>query len=184
MPASISDDQARNEILQLLHKRQTENPNNSGLDRAIIQDAINLSEKQLESNMSYLQEKALITFSRSAGSKWVFAEITVEGIKAITGEVKFENNLYESFPENYSDYVAEVFKQARYQIRETKLANSNREKIEKQLKALETELQRGKKTDLGKIQKICNELNKNPYGITPAISKVVLETIKTALNLQ
>jgi hypothetical protein len=184
VPTLISDDQARIEILQLLYKRQTESPNTAGLDRAIIQAVIKLSEEQLESNMLYLQEKALITFSKRAGSKWVFAEITVEGIKAITGEVKFENSIQESFPENYPEYVAEVFKQARYQIRETRLPNSTKEKLEKQLKALEAELQKVKKTDLGKIQKIYNELNENPYGITPAISKVVLTTIKTTLNLQ
>jgi hypothetical protein len=179
----ISDDQARTQILQLLNKHQAENPNTTGLDRAIIQAATRLTQGQLELNMLDLQKKALITLRGGAGSKWVFAEITLEGIKEI-GDGNLQNNVQDLRPEILLDGMAEVFKQARYQIRETGLSNSDKAKTEKHLKALEDELQKGKKTDLGKLQKIIKELNQNPYGITPEISKIVLETIKITLKLK
>ena len=174
------DDQARTQILQLLNKHQTENPNSTGLDRAIIQATTRLTPEQLELNMLDLQKKALITLRGGAGSKWVFAEITPEGIKEITNDTPQTQELCPTT----LDEMTEVFKQARYRIRETRLSTSDKSKIEKHLKALEDELQKGKKTDLGKIQKIIKELNQNPYGITPEISKIVLQTIKNTLNLK
>lgn len=167
----------------MLNKHKIENPNSTGLDRAIIQDQIKLTETQLETNMLYLQKMALVTFSGSAGSKWIFVKITSEGINEISGG-RIQDEIQEPNIEDFSDYMEEAFKQARYQIRETNLPNSNKEKIEKQLKSLEAELKKGKKTDLGKIQEIYNKLNENPYGITPAISKIVLETVKTSLNIK
>ncbi len=176
-----SDDQARTQILQLLNKHQTENPNSTGLDRAIIQEATRLTQGQLEINMLDLQKKALITLRGGDGSKWVFAEITPEGIKEIANDNP--QNVQELCPTTL-DEMTEVFKQARYRIRETGLSTSNKSKIEKYLKVLEDELQKGKKTDLGKIQKIIKELNQTPYEITPETSKIVLQTIKKALNLK
>ncbi len=177
------DDQARNEILQLLNKHQAENPNSSGLDRAIIQAVTKLTQGQLELQMFELQKKELITLRGGAGSKWVFAEITPEGIKEIING-NLQNSPQEIGSELLFDDMAEVFKQARYRIRETGLSNSDKGKIEKHLKDLEAELKKGKKTDLGKTQKIIKELNKNPYGVTPEVSKMVLETVKIALDLK
>ncbi len=177
------DEQTRSQILYLLDRHQAENPRSLGLDRAIIQDQIRLTAGQLETAMLCLQEMGLISLSGGEGSKWVFAQITPKGISEITGG-KVQDTVQESSIENLSDYMAEAFKQARYQIRQTNLPTSNKEKVEKQLKALEGELQKGKRADLGKIQEIYRKLNENPYGTTPAISKVVLETVKIALNMQ
>jgi len=196
----ISDKQERMEILQLLYKRQIENPKFSELDRAIIQDALKFSKDQLESNILYLKEKNLVTFTKYADSKWIFAKITLEGINVIENKDRYvdqytftqastnqtdENNtqtITHSNLNSYPEQLTMAFNQARNQIRGTRLPNSNLIKIEKQLKDLEVELQKNK-IDLGKIQKICNELSKNDYSINPSISKVVLETIRTALNL-
>jgi hypothetical protein len=182
LSALISEDHASSEILHLLSKHREENPNSSGLDRAIIQDTLKLTEGQLELNMLCLQKRALITLSGSIGSKWVFADITPEGISEITNGI--QDKVQEPSIENLPDYMAEAFKQARYQIGETNLPNSNKERIGKQLKDLEAELRKGRRADWGKIQKMYSKLNENPYGITPAISKAVLETVKIALNLQ
>jgi hypothetical protein len=175
------DDQTRTQILQLLNKHQTENPNTTGLDRAIIQATTQMTQGQLELHMIDLQKKALITLKGGADSKWVFAEITPEGIKEITNDNP--QSAQELFPAT-PDEISEVFKQARYQIRETRLSTSDKSKIEKHLKTLEAELQKGKKTDLGKIQKTIKELNQYPYGITPEISKIILQNIKTTLDLK
>ncbi|XHH08962.1 MAG: hypothetical protein ACFCUE_15570 [Candidatus Bathyarchaeia archaeon] len=175
------DDQANTQILQLLNKHQTENPNTTGLDRAIIQATTRLTQSQLERHMLDLQKKALITLRGGEDSRWVFAEITPEGIKEITNDNP--QNAQELFLTTF-DEMTEVFKQARYRVRETGLSTSNKSKIEKHLKALEVELQKGKKIELGKIQKVIKELNQNYYEITPEVSIIVLKTIKSTLNLK
>jgi hypothetical protein len=173
---------ARSEILQLLNKHQVQNPESKGLDRAIIQAVTKLTTEQLELNMLFLEEKGLVTLKRNSGSKWVFAEITSEGVKEAMG-INSPNSPATPTSESGLDDLGEVFKQARYRIRETRLSSGDMAKVEKQYKELEAELKRGKKADLGKLQKIIKKLNENPYGVTPEISRLVLETVKAALNL-
>jgi hypothetical protein len=182
LSAQTTDDYTRTEILQLLNKHQVENPNSKGLDRAIIQAVTKLTDAQLELNMLFMEEKGLVTLKRNSGSKWVFAEIMPEGVKVAMG-INSQNSTPELSEEGGVGVMGDVFKQARYRIRETRLSSGDMAKIEKLYKELEAELKRGKKTDLGKIQKIIKKLNENPYGVTPEISKLVLETVKAALNL-
>lgn len=179
MTTSITEEQVAMEILQLLYKRQIDNPNFPSVDRAIIQDVLKLSKEQMDTNILVLQEKNLITLTIGADSKWIFAKITNEGINAIENRTLIEKECISSD----SDQLIDVFKQARDEIRLTSLNNSEKEKIEKQLFSLKKEIDKGSKTDIQKIQKICNELNKRGYKISPSISRVVLETIKKALNL-
>jgi len=177
----VLDDQGQMELLYFLYKRQVENPKFSSVDRAIIQDAIKWSWKEIELNISHLQEKNLISLSGGEDSRWVFAKITPEGVNLIENKNLVVN---QNAPNNFSGQSTDTFKQARDEIRETRLSNSQKEKIEKHLRSLEAELGKNRKADLGKIQKICVELNRNAYEINPAVSKAILETVKFALNLQ
>ena len=51
MSISVSDDQMRLDILELLYKHLRDDPAHSGVDRAIIQDTLKLSEKQIDVNV-------------------------------------------------------------------------------------------------------------------------------------
>ena len=51
---SVSDDQVRLDIVELLYKHREDNATRFGVDRAIIQDTLQLSEKQMDSNSLYL----------------------------------------------------------------------------------------------------------------------------------
>jgi hypothetical protein len=200
---SISDDQVRFNILELLYNRKENNPAGSGVDRAIIQDALKLDEKQLDNNMSYLEEKSLVSLVRLSRSQWMFAKITVDGVDVIENKERYTDKFsftqaatshasdgsedfskilksQTKFPEQLSD----AFKRALDQVRVSTLPVKEREKIEKQLRSLEKELQKTPKTDLAVIQRDWEWLKKNANSSTQYISNVVLEAIKIALAIQ
>lgn len=200
---SISDDQVRLKILELLYNRQGNNPESSGIDRAIIQDALKLSQQQLDNNMSYLEEQSLVSLVRLSGSQWTFAKITLEGMNVIENKERYSDKF--SFTQSitgqtsetqqglsktplsqasFSEQLSVSFKQALDHIRVSNLPAKEREKIEKQLRTLEKELQKTPKIDLAPIQKDWEWLKKNANSSTPTISRVVLEAIKIALDLQ
>ena len=201
---SVSDDQVRLDIVELLYKHREDNATRFGVDRAIIQDTLQLSEKQMDINSLYLEDKALVTLSRTFGTQWTFAKITSDGIEVIenkeryadkfsftqasTSQIQDEN--HENIRETVSSetifplQVTDTFRQARDQVRAAKLSRSDEEKIEKQLRALENELQKTKKADLGTIQKDCGELKKKASWLSPILSRVVLEGIKKSLEIE
>ena len=203
VPMSTSDDQVRFTILELLYNRKENNPAGSGVDRAIIQDALKLDEKQLDSNMSYLEEKSLVSLVRLSGSQWTFAKITVDGVDVIENKERYADKF--SFTQtatshasdgsqgfskilksqtNFPEQLSDAFKQALDQVRVSTLPVKEREKIEKQLRSLEKELQKTPKTDLAVIQRDWEWLKKNANSSTQYISNVVLEAIKIALAIQ
>ena len=196
MSISVSDDQVRLDILELLYKHLRDDPTGSGVDRAIIQDTLKLSEKQMDINISYIEDKTLVTLSRTISSQWTFAKITADGIDVIENKERYvdkfpfaqasTSQIHEGVHEKviFTQQVTDAFKQAYDQVRATKLSTADKEKIEKQLKALEKELQKTKKADLGTIQKNWEELKKKASWLSPAIAQVVLEGIKIALDLQ
>lgn len=201
---SASDDQVRLDILELLYKHFRDNPKGSGVDRAIIQDTLKLSEKQMDINMSHLENETLVALSRTIGSQWTFAKITEDGINVIENKERYadkypfvrastsqiqEEDHKTAFQTvlsegSFSQHLIDAFRNARDQVRATTLSNRDREKIEKQLKALEKELLKNKKADLGAIQKEWEGLRKNASWLSPAIAQAVLEGIKNTLDLE
>jgi len=200
---SSSDDQARFNILELLYNRQQNNPAGSGVDRAIIQDALKLSEKQLDTNMSYLEEKNLVSLVRLSGSQWTFAKINVDGVDVIENKERYADKF--SFTQavasqtsensevltktpriqtSFHEQLSDGFKQALDQVRVSDLSVKEREKIEKQLRSLERELQKTPKIDLAAVQRDWDWLRKYANASTKSVSGVVLEAIKLALGVQ
>ena len=200
MSMSVSDDQVCLDILELLYKHLRDDPMGSGVDRAIIQDTLKLSENQMDINMSYLDDKTLVKLFRTISSQWTFAKITADGIDVIENKERYvdkfpfaqastsqiHENVFQTVRSqvSFAQQVTDAFKQAYDQVRATKLSTADKEKIEKQLKALEKELQKTKKADLGTIQKNWEGLKKKASWLSPAIAQVVLEGIKIALDLQ
>lgn len=178
MSTQTVDEQISMDILRLLYKTQNDRPNYSSLDRAIIQDVLKLSNDQLEKNVTFLKEKELISLVSGANSKWIFAKISPGGIAF------FENNQLpiESTPNSEPVEGVDLFRHARDQVRQANINDSDKNKIEKQLRALEFELKK-EKNDLTKIQKICKELDKIGYKVSPEVSCAILEAIKKELKI-
>jgi hypothetical protein len=202
---SAPDNEVSLEILQLLYNRFNPDETGFGVDRAIIQALLGLSEKKMDDNVLYLEEKALVTVHRGAGSKWTIAKITPEGIEVIdnkesfsekfaltqaaTNQIPYDNqNLTHSVQPgrgelSFTEQLSEAFDQANHQVFAKNISSSEKGKIEKQLRELERELRKMEKADLGKIQQIWTWLKKNAGWVNPTIAQVVLEGAKTALEV-
>ena len=190
-------------ILELLIKRISDDPASVGLDRAIIQATLQISPKQVDDNMSYLAERNLVALAGTASGKWTFAKITADGIDVvenkelypdkfsfaqtsinqITSEDKDETFKKSQTKFSFNEKVADTFKQASDQVLNANLSIGEKAKIEKQLKALEKELLKTKKADLGTIQKEWEGLKKNAGWLSPTLALVVLEAIRATLDL-
>jgi hypothetical protein len=204
MSTPISNDKLTIDILQLLYNRVSDNPEGSGVDRAIIQATVNVSEKQMDDSIAYLETNGLVSVSRAGGSKWTFAKITGDGIDVVEnkeryaekftftqtassqapadgGQPRFSQKMQPqlSFPEQ----LTEAFRQASDQVLSAKISTSDKGKIEKQLKSLQKELLKGAKADLGSIQKDWEWLNKNANWLHAAVGPMVLEALKIRLDL-
>jgi hypothetical protein len=203
MSVSISDNQVCLDILELLYKRVSDDPASSGVDRAIIQATLKIPENQMNTNMSYLAEKTLVTLSGFIGSRWTFAKITGDGIDVIENKERYaekypftqavtshilddgqEKVLQKMQPQvSLSQQVTDAFKQASDQVLGAKISNGDKGKIQKQLRDLEKELLKTKKADLGAIQEDWEWLKKNANWLSPSLASVMLEGIRVALDL-
>jgi len=201
MSTSLSNDKVTIDILQLLYNRVSDNPGSSGVDRAIIQATLNVPQKQMDDRISFLEANGLVAIYRVGSSKWTFAKITGEGIDVIENKERYADKftftqtassqtLKEgqqrlsqkmqpqlSFPEQ----VSEAFRQASDQVLAAKTLSDDKSKIEKNLKALQRELQKGNKADLGSIQKDWEWIRKNGNFLAPTVAPVVLEAIKLVI---
>ena len=199
---SVSDNQVLLDILELLYKRISDDPASLGVDRAIIQSTLQISPKQMDDNMSYLEERNLVALAGSASGKWTFAKIAADGIEVIENKDRYADKFpftqgssqvheegqdkvlrTEQSQVSFPEHVLNVFKQASDQVLIAKLSNGEKGKIEKQLKAIEKELLRTKKADLGTIQKEWEGLKKNACWLSPTLASAVLEGIRVALDL-
>jgi hypothetical protein len=199
---SASDDQTRIDILELLYRR-TKDPGSSKVDRAIIAATLGLPEKNMDVNMLHLEEKALVSLSRSGGRpQWTFAKITEDGVRVMENKERYaekfpftqvktslapeagKESAAEIAPDlSPTEQVADSFNQAYNQIRDANISDNERKKLEKELNNLEKEL-RKERIDLGSIQKQWEWLRKNANWLCPVVAPLVLEEIKKALDLK
>jgi hypothetical protein len=199
---SPSDDQARLNILELLYEHVKDYPASLGVDRAIIEATLGLSQKQMDDDTLYLEEKALVALTRTTGSQWIFAKITADGIDVIENKERYADkfsftqatisilpkeeleNIQATQPEvSFTQQITEAFNSAYDQVHASTVSSSEKKKIEKQLSILEKDLQKAKKIDLASIQKNWDWVKKNANWVCPIVAPVVLEGIKIALDL-
>jgi hypothetical protein len=199
---SVSDNQILLDILELLHKHISDDPASPGVDRAIIQAALQSSPKQMDDNMSYLAERNLVALAGTASGKWSFVKITTDGINIIENKEQYadkfpfaqaSSQIQEECQENvsrttqvqvsFTEQVSNAFKQASDQVLDAKISPGEKGKMEKQLKSLERELLKTRKADLGSIQKYWEWLKKNADWLSPTLVPVVLEGLRVALDL-
>ena len=199
--SSINHDEIRHRILETLYKFAQENPESFGLTKETLEQILKIPEKKIFFNISYLDEKGLVTIFRGIGT-WFHAKITAFGIDVIENKEKYD----EDFPflqtvvqevhgdvygtvvqavesqVSFNQQVNTAFQQAR-NITEAKedISPSIRKEINKQLNLLEKEL-KTKEPDVGKIQNLWKWLKKNANWVIPTLAHVVLEGLKMGLE--
>ncbi len=199
---SVSDNQVLLDILELLHKHISDDPESRGIDRAIIQATLQIPLKQMDDIITLLAQRNLVILAGTTGGKWTFAKITTDGIDVIENREKYADKLSliqtltdpnseegfdEAFkkspPHSFTEQVTDAFKQASDQVLGATISVGEKGKLEKQLRSLEKELLKGRKADLNSIQKDWEGLKKNAGWLTPTIAPVLLEGIRVALDL-
>lgn len=201
--SSLSDNQVRRLILEILYKKAKENPTSAYINRAKMVDILKIPENQIDFNTFYLRDKVLVKLLTAMGSPWICAEITAFGIDVIENKEEFANqfsfvnaiiqvqgdnygNIAQAVGEsviNFNQQVSEAFNKA-YGMIESKdnLTSEQKEEIKENTKLLEKEL---KKTepDAGRIQQFWKWLKSNGEWVVPTLTQVVMEGIKIACGV-
>lgn len=190
-----SESQIRLDILQLLYNKASDNPSNFGVDRAIIQATLQITQQQLDDSMTFLEANGLVALSR-IGGKWTFAKITGEGLNVIENKQQYAekyafaqastSQLQEQTgnvpriqaKQNFADLVSSSFKLASDQVLDANIPNNDKGRIERQLRELQKQLLKAEKADLGSIKKEWDWLKKNAAFVCPILAPTVLQSIK------
>jgi len=199
---SVPDNQVFLDILDLLYKRISDDPEGPGVDRAIIQATLQISLKQMDDSTALLAGRNLVILVGNAGGKWAFAKITTDGIDAIENKERYAEKL--SFaqtptnqnptegsdkafkmvePHGFNERVVVAFKQASDQVLGATISAGEKGKLAKHLMSLEKELLKARKADLNSIRKDWEELKKSAGWLTPPLAPVMLEGMRVALDL-
>lgn len=168
---SLSDDQIRLSILELLCKAAKDHPVSSGMGRDEMSEILKIPKNQIEFNMSYLEQKMLVNRSGFMGPPYWLASIIAAGIDVVENKEEYKKEfpfIQANIQKIYGDINAPViqavgskvdFKQINnaflkaYEITDKRsIESSLKEQIQKQLNLLEKELKK-EAVDVGKVQR-------------------------------
>jgi hypothetical protein len=201
---SLSNEQIRRMILEILYEEAKTNPTSQGVNRDEMKKILQIPEKDLDFNVFYLKEKGLIELFQCLGKPWEFAKINAYGIDVVENKEKYRTKfpfIYATIQEihgniygqvvqavasqlTFSQRVDDAFKQA-YQLidMKTEIQSELRGEIKKRVKLLEEEL-RNPEPNLSKIQELWKWLKQNANWIIPTLTQIVLEVVKIAFGIK
>jgi len=199
---SITHNEIRQHILEILYKFDEENPGSiGGLTRDRMKEVLQIPEKKLDFNVFYLGKKGLIELSKGIGI-WFYARISAFGIDVIENKEKYserfpfiQTTIQEIHGPVYGPVIQAVESQVRFNQQVTTAFQKAREiiatneevpptlmeEIRKHLNLLEEEI-KSKEPDAGKIQALWKWLKRNANWVVPTLTQVVLEGLKMALE--
>jgi hypothetical protein len=203
VPLMMPNDQICIDILHLLYNLVSDDPESSGVDRAIIQATLHIPQTQMDNSVTYLAKNGLVSLSGMMGTRWTFAKITGDGIDVLENKERYaekypfsqltssqapkqpQDSLRQTveLQVSFEEQVAIATRQASDQVLAAQISKGDKRKIEKQLKSLEKELLKARKADLNRIQKDWLWLKKNANWATSALAPAVLEAAKKALSI-
>jgi repressor of nif and glnA expression len=177
-PKSKELDEIQKHILEILVEETEKNPTGYGVHRSIMQKAVDISDKDMDFIMAFLEQRGLVKLVEAPNYSWLWAKVTPAGKRIIQ-----ESNLPKESNSNLSQKIADNFQLA-YDLTNEKNRTSKKKKrlIIDNLNRLEEELAK-EEIDAGKIQLIWKWLHENASWILPALSDTVLEGMKHALFL-
>ena len=93
---SIITDRVHRRILEVLLEEEQENPSGFGVHRSVMKKALDVPEKSMDFNMTYLKKMNLLDFVPVPNYHWLWAKITGPGIAAIEDTLLYEYMLKKS----------------------------------------------------------------------------------------
>jgi hypothetical protein len=200
--STLDDDQIRLATLKILLNNAKEDPGSFGVDRATLQKALGVSEKEMDFNMIYLEERGLVRLTKFMGSLWAYASISAYGMDVVAHRDRFADkfpftkaqititgNVYGNVVQavsstvTFSQQVTDAFKQAYDQVeKRTDLSMEKKQATTSILGELQQELQKPK-PDAGKIQQGWDWIKCNAEWLIPTLSNAAIEGLKMALGI-
>jgi len=93
--SSLADNRIRYQILETLYEvALDEEASPWGVDRDSMQRTLNVSERDMDSNMMFLERKGLVKLTEASNVLWFRAKITSFGIDVFGNKKRYE----EEFP--------------------------------------------------------------------------------------
>jgi hypothetical protein len=89
--SSITDDEVRVRILQFLSEEAKKRPLIWGVHRSIVQEAMNIPDRNLDYNISYLAKNGMVKLVTAHIGGWVWATITSVGRDALENPTHYED---------------------------------------------------------------------------------------------
>jgi len=93
---SIVTDKVQRRILEVLLEESKEDPSSFGVHRSVMKKALDIPEKNMDFNMTYLKKMNLVDFVPVPNYHWLWAKITRPGIAAIEDTLLYEYMLEQS----------------------------------------------------------------------------------------
>jgi len=87
--ASITREEVRRRILEILYKLTKEGSSVYGVYRSAVQEVLGLSERDMDEGMMYLERNNLVRLTEAPGVPWLWARITVLGKDAIENKERY-----------------------------------------------------------------------------------------------
>ena len=93
--SSVTDNRIRYLILETLYEvAQDEDASPWGFDRSSLERSLNVSEKDMDTNVLYLERKGLVKLTQASNVLWFRAKITSFGVEVFENKKRYE----EEFP--------------------------------------------------------------------------------------
>ena len=93
--SSVTDNRIRYRVLEILYEvAQDEDVSPWGLDRSSMQGTLQVSERDMDANVMYLERKGLIRLTQASNVLWFRAKITSFGVDVFENKKRYE----EDFP--------------------------------------------------------------------------------------
>ncbi|RJS74319.1 hypothetical protein CW712_06765 [Candidatus Bathyarchaeota archaeon] len=92
--SSITDDEVRWRILEILAEESRKKPSVWGVHRSTIQESLGIPEKNMDYNMVYLAQNGLVKLVQVQSSVWLWAKLTLLGMDVLENRSFYE----ERFP--------------------------------------------------------------------------------------
>lgn len=202
--SSLSNDEIRLAILKLLHDEDQEDAFSS-IDKKKIMETLQISDKQADFNIRHLSNKKLVKLFWAKFSFEWRAKITIEGIDVVEHKEKYsdqfpfmqvtvqtqniQGNAYgvtqaaDNAQVSFSQQINDTFQRAYVQVEKANIPTEQKEEINKNLKDLEKELQKGKEMDTNTIKKAIERLKQNANWVVSLLAQVVTEGLKIACGI-
>jgi len=88
--SEVTHDEIRLQILEFLYKFEQEEPSSWGVDRSTLQRQLGISERDMDYNVTYLSQRALVRTVQAENVLWYIARLSRYGRDVVENKKLYE----------------------------------------------------------------------------------------------